>query len=135
MNPRYPAVSARAAHRCEYCQAPEAIFNFPFEVEHIVPPQSGGTDQLSNLALACRGCNLFKTDRVEVPDPESGWLARLFNPRSDLWDEHIRLDVKSGTVVGLTSTGRATVEQLHMNRPVQLSARIAWMRLGLYPPD
>lgn len=28
MNPRYPAVAQRAAHRCEYCLAPEAVFNF-----------------------------------------------------------------------------------------------------------
>ena len=37
MNPNYPFVAERACHRCEYCHAPEAIFNFPFEVEHIVP--------------------------------------------------------------------------------------------------
>ena len=37
MNPRYAPVAERAGHRCEYCRAPEAIFNFPFEVEHIVP--------------------------------------------------------------------------------------------------
>lgn len=33
MNPHYHAVGTRAEHRCEYCHAPEAIFNFPFEVE------------------------------------------------------------------------------------------------------
>ena len=27
MNPRYSRVAERAAHCCEYCQAPEAIFN------------------------------------------------------------------------------------------------------------
>lgn len=37
MNPHYPEVSHRAAHRCEYCHAPEVIFNFPFEVEHVIP--------------------------------------------------------------------------------------------------
>ena len=36
MSPRYALVAARAKHRCEYCHAPEAIFNFPFEVEHIL---------------------------------------------------------------------------------------------------
>jgi hypothetical protein len=36
MNPRHARVAARAAHRCEYCHAPEALFNFPFEVEHII---------------------------------------------------------------------------------------------------
>ena len=36
MNPRYSAVAERAGHRCEYCGAPEVVFNFPFEVEHII---------------------------------------------------------------------------------------------------
>ena len=34
MNPHYPLVAQRAAHHCEYCRAPEAVFNFAFEVEH-----------------------------------------------------------------------------------------------------
>jgi 5-methylcytosine-specific restriction endonuclease McrA len=54
MNRRYADVAARAGHRCEYCHAPEAIFNFPFEVEHIIPPNDGGADETNNLALACR---------------------------------------------------------------------------------
>jgi hypothetical protein len=32
MNPHYEVVALRAGHRCEYCHAPEAVFNFPFEV-------------------------------------------------------------------------------------------------------
>ena len=39
MNPQYAEVARRAGHRCEYCHAPEVIFNFPFEVEHILPRQ------------------------------------------------------------------------------------------------
>jgi len=35
MNSFYTLVADRAAHRCEYCHAPELVFNFPFEVEHI----------------------------------------------------------------------------------------------------
>lgn len=37
MNPYYGAIAERANHRCEYCHAPELVFNFPFEVEHIIP--------------------------------------------------------------------------------------------------
>ena len=58
MNPAYPVVSERAEHRCEYCRAPELVFNFPFEVEHIVPVCRGGANTDANLALACRSCNL-----------------------------------------------------------------------------
>ena len=64
MNPCYLMVAKRAAHHCEYCGAPEAVFNFPFEVEHVVPPGCGGTDDESNLALACRSCNVYKSDSL-----------------------------------------------------------------------
>jgi hypothetical protein len=30
LNPLYPLVAQRVAHRCEYCHVPEAIFNLPF---------------------------------------------------------------------------------------------------------
>jgi 5-methylcytosine-specific restriction endonuclease McrA len=60
MNPFYTLVADRAAHLCEYCHAPELVFNFPFEVEHIVPRSLGGADAEFNLALACRSCNLRK---------------------------------------------------------------------------
>jgi HNH endonuclease len=62
VNPLYPVVAERAVYRCEYCHAPEVVFNFPFEVEHILPQARGGTDALDNLALACHACNLFKSD-------------------------------------------------------------------------
>ena len=52
MNPAYPVVSERAEHRCEYCRAPELVFNFPFEVEHIVPVCRGGANTDANLALS-----------------------------------------------------------------------------------
>jgi hypothetical protein len=31
MNPHYPQVALRAGYRCEYCHAPEAVFNLPLE--------------------------------------------------------------------------------------------------------
>lgn len=50
MNQHYTAVALRAGHRCEYCHAPEVIFNFPFEVEHIIPISHDGPDHKDNLA-------------------------------------------------------------------------------------
>jgi hypothetical protein len=69
MNSLYPDVAQRARHRCEYCHAPEVLFNFPFEVEHITPTSVGGGDALMNLALACRSCNLHKAARITGIDP------------------------------------------------------------------
>ena len=42
MNPHHAEVARRASHRCEYCHAPEVVFNLPFEVEHVVPLVGGG---------------------------------------------------------------------------------------------
>ena len=126
-------MARRAARRCEYCRAPEAIFNFPFEVEHVVPVSRGGADDPSNLALACRACNSFKGDATTGRDEQTGTEVPLFDPRADRWDEHFDLDRDAGTVVGLTPSGRATASRLRMNDPVQLTARLVWLELGLYP--
>ena len=88
MNLHYPLVARRAAHRCEYCHAPEVVFNLPFEVEHIQPQSQGGTNEQDNLALVCRSCNLFKSAHVSGFDDVTQATARLFNPRSDEWPDH-----------------------------------------------
>lgn len=133
MNAWYATVAARARHRCEYCHAPEAIFNFHFEVEHVVPPGRGGADTDDNLALACRSCNVFKADCVDARDLESNETIPLFNPRRHEWDEHFTVDAATGTINGLTPGGRATVSLLRMNTPAQTAARLQWMRLELFP--
>jgi hypothetical protein len=134
MNPHYPLVAHRAAHHCEYCRAPEAVFNLPFEVEHIIPPLHGGLDDESNWALACRSCNLHKSAYVEGIDPETRTTLRLFHPRHDRWADHFRVEAATASIVGLTATGRATVARLQMNAPAPLAARVQWMRLHLFPP-
>lgn len=133
MNPLYAEVAQRARHRCEYCHAPEAVFNFPFEVEHVVPVASRGGDSLTNLALACRSCNLHKAAWEMGTDPDSQQAVRLFHPRDDRWDEHFLVDLESGDIVGQTAIGRATVALLEINSMAQLLARVQWMRLGLFP--
>ncbi len=133
MNPRYARVAGRASHRCEYCRAPEAIFNLAFEVEHIVPTKRGGPDIESNWALSCRACNLFKSDHCDAFDPHTESNVPLFHPRLDRWEEHFSVDESSGLLVGLTPSGRGTVARLQMNRNFQVTARKQWMRLNIYP--
>ena len=132
MNQHYPLVSERAGHRCEYCRAPEVIFNFPFEVEHIIPIAQNGADDVTNLALACRCCNLWKADHLTGVDEPAQGAVRLYDPRRDVWDEHFSLDASTATIQGLTATGRATVNLLKMNGTPQVMARRQWLRLGLY---
>jgi hypothetical protein len=133
VNTHYPAVADRAGHRCEYCRAPEAVFNFPFEVEHIIPSSRQGSEGDSNLALACRGCNVQKSDRLTYLDELTGTQTRLFHPRQDAWQDHFEFDVETALIRGVTPIGRATVSCLQMNNPIQVEARRLWLRLGLFP--
>ncbi|WP_448265874.1 HNH endonuclease [Nostoc sp. DSM 114159] len=133
MNPYYTAIAGRANHRCEYCQAPEVVFNFPFEVEHIIPISRQGANNKANLALACRSCNLRKGTRISGTLPDSNTEVRLFHPRENQWSEHFQVDVESGKIRGMTPVGEVTVEYLAMNSPAQVAARQLWIRLGLFP--
>jgi hypothetical protein len=133
VNPHYPAVARRAGHRCEYCRAPEAILNFPFEVEHVLPASQQGPAEERNLALACRACNLRKSDHLTGTDGETGSTVRLFHPRQDRWDEHFEVIPETGLIQGKTPIGRATVDRLEINNLVQQEARKQWMHLGLFP--
>lgn len=130
MNPHYPLVATRARHLCEYCHAPEAVFNLPFEVEHIVPQSRGGETVDDNLASSCRSCNLYKSDAVLVFDATTQTDVRLFNPRRDAWNEHFFADEESGEIQPLTDIGRGTIDRLRINSPAQLAARKQWLKLG-----
>lgn len=132
MNPHYPEVALRAGHRCEYCHAPEAVFNFALEVEHILPLSRGGQDTVANCALACRACNLYKASHVSGIDPQTQETVRLFHPREDQWEDHVHA-TESGEIEGQTPVGRATVARLEINSIAQVAARMLWIRLGLFP--
>ena len=133
MNPLYFLVAERAHHRCEYCHAPESIFNVVFEVEHIQPIATGGTSTEENLALACRSCNSFKGSRSSYLDPESGLEERFYHPKQDRWEEHFSASDESSEIIPLTAIGRVTVIGLKINNRAQLTARQFWIQLGLFP--
>lgn len=133
MNPLYFLVAERAGHRCEYCHAPESIFNVVFEVEHINPVAAGGDDRTDNLALACRSCNSFKGNRISYLDPESGQEERFYHPRLDRWEEHFLATPESSEISALTAMGRSTVNGLRINSLAQTTARQLWIQLGLFP--
>jgi hypothetical protein len=133
MNPHYPRIAEQAVHRCEYCHAPENVFNSSFEVEHILPVSQGGADEEANLALACRICNLYKADFMTGYDEETQSDVRLFHPRQDNWDDHFYADSETGLIMGRTPIGRATIHRLQINSPRQITARQLWTLLGLFP--
>jgi hypothetical protein len=131
----YHLVAERARHRCEYCLAFEKLSNSAFEVEHIQPRHTGGSEDESNLALSCRACNGNKGTAVTASDPLSNHIVRIFNPRFDLWSEHFDLDLENGVISGRTDTGRATVARLRMNDSQALAARYLWILLFAFPTD
>lgn len=53
-------VRKRGGNRCEYCHLRQEHSPFVLQVEHVVSRKHGGTDDPSNLALACDRCNLQK---------------------------------------------------------------------------
>lgn len=126
-------VVARAGGQCEYCRMHQPLQGATFHVEHVTPRSAGGTDDESNLALACPSCNLAKSNRSAAVDPDTTLSATLFHPRTDRWADHFTWD--EYRVVGLTPTGRATVAALGLNAPRRLLIRQAEEGFGLLPPD
>jgi hypothetical protein len=123
----YADVARRARHRCEYCHAPEAVFNLEFEVDHIVPRGRGGADEVGNLALACRSCNGRKGPAQRARDPKTAEPMVLFDPRANVWGEHFQINLETFQIEGLTPVGRATVRRLGMNRQTAVRARRLWV--------
>lgn len=125
----------RAGGRCEYCRCPESHSTQNFSVDHIWPQSLEGDDELTNLALACQGCNNRKYNKTGAHDPVTGVEAPLFDPRRQRWVEHFRWSDDKLRVLGLTPTGRATVAALDLNREGVLNLRDVLLLRGFHPPD
>jgi hypothetical protein len=89
----------------------------PFVMEHIIPVTEDGDTTLENLALACGGCNGHKYNKVEALDPASKKQASLYLK-----------------IIGITTTGRATVDALKLNRPGVVNLRKLMLMEGSHPP-
>jgi HNH endonuclease len=125
-------VEERAAGRCEYCRMHQDLQGATFHVEHIVPTSKGGRSDPENLAWACRGCNLAKSNRIEIPDPETGAQVPLFHPRRDEWSTHFRW--KDHRLIGQTPVGRATIVAFDLNHARRIRIRQAEEHFGWFPP-
>ena len=128
-------VRAAARNRCGYCQSPQHLVMARLEVEHIIPLAKGGSDDESNLWLACPICNRHKSDKIVALDPVTGETWPLFNPRTQVWSEHFCWSEDGLRIVGLTPIGRATVEALHLSHDLDaLEVRSYWIQAGWHPP-
>jgi HNH endonuclease len=127
-------VENRAKNRCEYCQCRSDCATESFEIEHIIPPNKGGKSNDGNLALACRGCNSRKSDKITGIDTLTGKVVPLYNPRTESWKHHFAWDDNFLQVIGLTLTGRATVVTLQLNRKGVMNLRALMKKGAIHPP-
>jgi hypothetical protein len=98
-------VAARAGGVCEYCLLHEDDTFFGCQVEHVIAEKHGGATTADNLAYACVFCNQYKgTDIASLSEAEQ--LTRLYNPRTDRWADHFRLDQDGITIRALTCSRR-----------------------------
>lgn len=117
-------VRQRAADRCEYCQTHQEDSPLAsLHIEHIRPLKHGGSDDESNLCLACIDCNLHKGPNLTGIDPETDTITPLFHPRQQRWDDHFLWD--GIHLTAQTAVGRTTIRVLCMNSDEQLELRMA----------
>ena len=117
-------VRERAKELCEYCHLPERMSPLSLQIEHVIAKQHRGSDDLDNLALACLDCNLHKGPNLSGIDPDSGQIENLFNPRTQVWEEHFAWE--DPVLIGTTATGRTTIWTLDMNSEMRIASRKRW---------
>lgn len=129
------AVVLRAGSRCEYCQLSQESQVATFPVDHILPVALNGKTVIDNLALSCPRCNANKWMHVTWPDPVSGEVVPLFDPRTQAWADHFRWSKTNPVILEpLTPTGRATDSLLDLNDSQHLMIRRLLGELGMHPP-
>jgi HNH endonuclease len=124
-------VIQRANGVCEYCLIHQDFSMYSHEIDHVVATKHGGQSTTDNLVIACLPCNRHKGSDLTSIDPITGFITPLFNPRTQIWPDHFRLD--GGHILGLTSTGRTTVFLLQMNEPSRLQLRQMLAMEKFYP--
>lgn len=124
-------VTERAESCCEYCLIDQQDSPFSFHIEHIISEKHGGETHAENLCLSCPECNAFKGSDIGSIDRETGLLTPLFNPRTQAWTEHFRLE---GTqIIALSAEGRVTTYLLRLNSTERIAERILLIQLNRYP--
>jgi hypothetical protein len=130
------SVRAEARNRCGYCLSPQHLVMARLEIEHIIPLSQGGSNDESNLWLACPLCNRHKGSKTRAVDPLSGTTVALFNPRLQNWFEHFAWSEDGLRIQGRTAIGRATVDALHLSDDIDaLIVRSFWVQAGWHPPQ
>ncbi|MEO8611153.1 MAG: HNH endonuclease signature motif containing protein [Chloroflexota bacterium] len=124
-------IRERAGGRCEYCYLPELYGITRFHADHIIPVRRHlGSKSIENLAWACVSCNTNKSSDIASYDTDTRQLTPLYNPRSQLWDDHF--EITDGFIIGKTPSGRVTARLLEMNILGQVEMRRYLIKAGLW---
>lgn len=126
-------VENRAGGICEYCLINIADTYFGGEFEHIISIKHDGKTKAENLALACQPCNRNKGSDLGSIAEKSGELTRFFNPRTDKWSEHFRLN--ESIIEPLTEIGEVTIRILGFNDFERVQERKGLIEIGHFPPE
>lgn len=109
---------------CAYCGARDT----PLEIEHLVPKARGGSDRVSNLTLACHGCNEAKGNQTaaefghpEVQQHAKAPLRDATAVNATRWALYHRLEA-TGLPVATGSGGRT-----QWNRTKQGIPKTHWL--------
>ena len=127
-------IRRQAKNRCGYCLLSQKLVSYKLEIEHIFPKAEGGSNEEENLWLACRQCNLVKGTKTHGFDLITFVRVRLFNPRTQIWNEHFAWSDDKTEMIGKTPCGRGTVAALQLNSDSQKTPREFWKLTGIFPP-
>ena len=123
-------ITEAADNCCEYCRVPRAVAFAAYHIDHIISEKQGGDTTFSNLALACRLCNLSKGSSIAAWQVHQEALIRLFNPRKDQWSHHFHFRT-SGIIVPRTEIGQGTIKVLNLNDLNRVQARGVFIETGI----
>jgi hypothetical protein len=124
-------VVARAESLCEYCLTHEDDTFFGCHIDHVISVKHDGPTEADNLAYACAFCNRQKGSDVGSILWQTGEFVRFFNPRTDRWPEHFRLN--GAVIEPLTGIGEVTARILDFNNSDRILERQALIDRGRYP--
>lgn len=85
-------VEQRANSCCEYCLLHSDDNGFPHEVDHVIAEKHRGETIERNMCFCCLECNRHKGSDLASLDPLDDVLTPLFNPRTQNWNDHFRLE-------------------------------------------
>lgn len=127
------AFAKRANFVCEYCLIAEEDSYFRHQIEHIISLKHAGSSESENLAFSCVHCNRNKGSDIASISATTQEIVRLFNPRTDRWQIHFRLE---GVIIKSNSEiADVTISILQMNSDDRIAERLILQRTGRYPSN